>query len=343
MNNDVEKSDATNGASVYAPVSHWDIAVLGGGPGGYTAAFRAADLGRSVVMIDSRPTLGGVCLNVGCIPSKALLHAAKVVTEAQEMAEYGLPFGYAAPDINALRNWKQSVVERLTGGLGLLARKRGVTVLQGVGRLSGPNTLAVVGPDGESSISFDQCIIAVGSEPVTLPIMPPDDPRIINSTSALELSEVPKRLLVLGAGIIGLEMATVYDALGSDVEIVEMQDQIMPGADKDIVKPLKDRISQRYRAVRLRARVTAVDAQKKTINVSLVDGDGTKSSQHFDRILVSVGRRPNGGKICAETAGLDVSADGFIPVSSRSARQPATHLCHWRCCGAAHARPQGGS
>lgn len=299
---------------VAGAAQHWDIAVLGGGPGGYSAAFRAADLGRSVVLIDSRSALGGVCLNVGCIPSKALLHAAKIMTEAEEMADRGLSFTSASPDIEALRNWKQSVVERLTGGLGGLARKRAVTLIQGTGHLTGTNSLTVAQPEDETTISFDQCIIAVGSEPATLPFVP-DDPRIMDSTGALELEDIPKRLLVLGGGIIGLEMATVYDALGSEVEVVELQDQILPGADKKIVKPLHDRISQRYRVIRLGTRVTGIDTQKKALKVRFKDADGTESSRHFDRILVAVGRRPNGGNIGAEAAGLEVSAEGFIPVS----------------------------
>lgn len=314
---------------------HFDIAVLGGGPGGYTAAFRAADLGRSVVVIDSRPALGGVCLNVGCIPSKALLHAGKVLSEVEEMADRGLNFTRAAPDIDALRQWKQSVVEKLTGGLGAMARQRGVTVIRGTGRLTGPNGLTVAEPapnsdtdasggnggddtgqnGAEIAVTFDQAIIAVGSEPATLPFVP-NDPRIMDSTGALELTDIPERLLVLGGGIIGLEMATVYDALGSRVQVVELQDQLVPGADRDIVKPLHDRILKRYAAIRLGTRVTGIEPQKKALKVRFADADGAKTSQHFDRILVAVGRRPNGGRIGAEAAGLTVTEGGFIPVTA---------------------------
>lgn len=298
---------------------HFDIAVLGGGPGGYTAAFRAADLGRSVLLIDSRHALGGVCLNVGCIPSKALLHAAKVLTDAEEMADNGLKLTMAAPDVDALRQWQRSVVEKLTGGLGAMARKRGVTVIRGTGQLTGPNSLAVANPTPDAdtqsiAVTFDQAIIAVGSEPASLPLIP-DDPRIMDSTSALELTDIPERLLVLGGGIIGLEMATVYDALGSSVDVVELQDQLIPGADRDIVKPLHDRISGRYAAIRIGTRVIGIEPQKKALKVQFADANGTETSQHFDRILVAVGRRPNGGRIGAETVGLTVTEDGFIPVT----------------------------
>ena len=217
---------------------HAELVVLGSGPGGYTAAFRAADLGKKVVLIERYPTLGGVCLNVGCIPSKALLHAAKVISEAEEMGHHGLRFSPPEVDLDALRGWKDSVVKQLTGGLGGLAKGRKVQVVTGFGTFAGPNMIAVDNDGATSTVSFDQCIIAAGSEPVTLPFIPHDDPRVIDSTGALELDGVPARLLVLGGGIIGLEMACVYDALGSSVTVVELMDQIIPGADKDIVMPL---------------------------------------------------------------------------------------------------------
>ncbi|MCV2883073.1 FAD-dependent oxidoreductase, partial [Actibacterium sp. XHP0104] len=237
---------------------HAEVVVLGSGPGGYTAAFRAADLGKKVVLIEKGATLGGVCLNVGCIPSKALLHAAKVITEAEEMAEHGVSFAAPKVDIDKLRGWKESVINQLTGGLSGLAKGRKVQVVNGYGTFAGPNMIEVQDDEGVKTVSFDQCIIAAGSEPVTLPFIPHDDSRVIDSTGALELADVPKRLLVLGGGIIGLEMAMVYDALGARVTIVELMDQIIPGADKDIVKPLHKRIEGRYEAIKLKTKVTAV-------------------------------------------------------------------------------------
>ncbi|MCQ0093445.1 dihydrolipoyl dehydrogenase [Roseovarius sp. M141] len=304
---------------------HGEVVVLGSGPGGYSAAFRAADLGKTVVLIEKDTNLGGVCLNVGCIPSKALLHAAKVITEAEEMQEHGISFGRPKVDLDGLRGWKSSVVSQLTGGLSGLAKARKVQVVNGFGRFTGPNTIAVEGANGPQTVSFDQCIIAAGSEPVALPFIPQDDPRVIDSTGALELEDIPKRLLVLGGGIIGLEMACVYDALGSNVTIVELMDQLIPGADKDIVKPLHKRIEGRYEKILLKTRVTAVEAQKKGLKVAFEDEGGAASTDTFDRVLVAVGRRPNGKLLDAEKAGVVVDDRGFIAVDSQQ-RTGARHI-----------------
>lgn len=295
---------------------HGEVVVLGSGPGGYTAAFRAADLGKKVILIEKDSNLGGVCLNVGCIPSKALLHAAKVITEAEEMGDHGVSFAKPKVDLKKLRGWKESVVTGLTGGLSGLAKGRKVQVVNGYGRFSGPNMIEVQTDDGITKVSFDQCVIAAGSEPVTLPFIPHDDPRVIDSTGALELEDVPKRLLVLGGGIIGLEMATVYDALGSKVTIVEFMDQIIPGADKDIVKPLHKRIEGRYEAMLTKTKVTAVEAQKKGLKVTMEGPDGEKTDT-FDKVLVAVGRKPNGKMVDAEKAGVAVDDRGFINVDSQ--------------------------
>ncbi len=295
---------------------HAEVVVLGSGPGGYTAAFRAADLGKSVILIERNPVLGGVCLNVGCIPSKALLHAAKVISEAEEMGEHGISFAKPEVDLDGLRGWKDSVVRQLTGGLTGLAKARKVKVVEGTGRFTGPNMIAVEGA-AATTVSFDQCIIAAGSEPVTLPFIPHDDPRVIDSTGALELDGIPPRLLVLGGGIIGLEMATVYDALGSQVTIVELMDQIIPGADKDIVKPLHKRIEGRYEKILLKTKVTAVEAAKEGLKVTFEDDKGASTTDTFDKVLVAVGRRPNGGLVDAEKAGVAVDERGFIPVDGQ--------------------------
>lgn len=296
---------------------HAEVVVLGSGPGGYTAAFRAADLGKSVVLIEKYSSLGGVCLNVGCIPSKALLHAAKVISEAEEMVDHGITFGKPKIDLDGLRSWKDSVVGQLTGGLTGLAKGRKVTVVIGMGSFTGPNMIEVQGADGIKTVSFDQCIIAVGSEPVELPFIPHDDNRVMDSTGALELADIPKRMLVLGGGIIGLEMACVYDALGSKITVVEFLDHLMPGADKDIVKPLHKRIEGRYEKILLKTKVTAVEAQKKGLKVTFEDGKGETSTDTFDRVLVSVGRRPNGAKINATAAGVAVDDRGFIAVDNQ--------------------------
>jgi dihydrolipoamide dehydrogenase len=299
---------------------HAQLVVLGAGPGGYTAAFRAADLGVKTILVERYPTLGGVCLNVGCIPSKTLLHAARVIAEAEEMAARGISFGKPAVDLDALRAWKEGVVAKLTGGLAGLARRRRVQVLTGVGRLAGPNLLAV----GEETVSFDHCIIAAGSEPASLPGLP-DDPRIVDSTGALEIAAVPQRMLVIGCGIIGLEMATVYDALGSHVTLVEVADSLIPGCDADLVAPLRKRITARYEKIMLGTRVTSVTAQKKGIKVEF---EGERSDV-FDLVLVAVGRRPNGAQVGAEAAGVTVDERGFIPVDA----QLRTNVAHIHAIG----------
>jgi dihydrolipoamide dehydrogenase len=291
------------------------VVVIGSGPGGYTAAFRAADLGLKTVLIERYDRLGGVCLNVGCIPSKALLHAARVVSEAEEMAEHGIKLGKAKVDLDALRSWKESVVGKLTGGLAGLAKQRKVEVIHGRAELTGANTVTV----GDRTVSFDNCIIAAGSEAANLPDLP-DDERIIDSTGALELPSVPKRLLVVGGGIIGLEMATVYHALGSKVTIVEMLDQLIPGCDADLVKPLQKRISARYEAIHLGTKVESVEASEKHLSVTL-SGD---ESPKFDGILVAIGRRPNGRAVGASEAGVNVNDAGFIEVD----RQMRTNVPH---------------
>jgi dihydrolipoamide dehydrogenase len=323
---------ATSAAPVSAPslaapsgAIHAQVLVVGGGPGGYTAAFRAADLGAKVILVERWPALGGVCLNVGCIPSKALLHAAKVIDEAQEMGEHGVSFAAPAIDIDKLRTWKEGVVKRLTGGLGGLAKQRKVTVITGVGAFTSPKTLEVTAADGaKQAISFDHAIIAAGSEPVTLPFIPHDDPRVIDSTGALALKDVPKRLLVLGGGIIGLEMATVYHALGSKVSVVELMDQIIPGADRDIVTPLFKRIDKRYEKILLKTKVTAVKAEKGGLQVTFEAADGTSSQDVFDKVLVAVGRRPNGKRVGAQAAGVAVDDRGFIAVD----KQMRTNVPH---------------
>jgi dihydrolipoamide dehydrogenase len=302
---------------------HAEVVVLGSGPGGYTAAFRAADLGKQVVLIERYPTLGGVCLNVGCIPSKALLHVAKVITEAEEMARHGVCFGAPKIDLDALRAFKDGVVGQLTGGLDGLSRARKVQVVRGTGAFSGPNMIEVSGETGTTRVSFDQCIIAAGSEPVALPFLP-DDPRVIDSTGALELRDIPDRMLVLGGGIIGLEMACVYDALGSKITVVELLDQLIPGADKDIVKPLMNRIKGRYENIHLKTKVTAVEAKEDGLHVTFEGAQGDIFSDRFDKVLVAVGRKPNGSLISAEKAGVAVDARGFIAVD----RQQRTGVPH---------------
>ncbi len=292
---------------------HAEVLVLGAGPGGYTAAFRAADLGKQVILVERYPILGGVCLNVGCIPSKALLHAAKVVSESQEMGGHGISFGAPSIDLDRLRDWKDGVVKRLTGGLSGLARQRKVTVVQGTGRFISLNQLELTSGNSSKIISFEQAIIAAGSEPVTLPFIPHQDPRVIDSTGALALGGVPKRLLVIGGGIIGLEMATVYHALGAKVTIVEFMDQIIPGADRDIITPLMKRIQGKYETIHLKTKVTKVEATPDGLVVHF-EGGRAPATDVFDRILVAVGRRPNGRLIGAENAGVAVDERGYIPV-----------------------------
>ncbi|MCC6632559.1 MAG: dihydrolipoyl dehydrogenase [Gammaproteobacteria bacterium] len=300
-----------------APDRTVQLLVLGGGPGGYTAAFRAADLGMQVVVIERWETLGGVCLNVGCIPSKALLHAAKVIDEARAMSGHGVSFGAPAIDLDKLRDWKNSVIRKLTGGLGGLAKTRKVEVVRGVGRFVGSRVVEVTGVDGSTSlIGFEQCIIAAGSEPVKLPFIP-EDPRIIDSTGALELKGVPRRMLVIGGGIIGLEMACVYEALGAKVSVVELGDQLMPGADLDLVKPLEKRLKARYEKIMLGTKSTKVEALPEGIRVTFETKSGETSTDVYDRVLVAVGRVPNGRLLNAEAAGVTVNDRGFIPVDKQ--------------------------
>jgi dihydrolipoamide dehydrogenase len=291
------------------------VVVIGSGPGGYAAAFRAADLGLQTTLVERYATLGGVCLNVGCIPSKALLHAAKVVAETEEMAEHGVTFGEPQIDLRKLADWKDSVVAKLTGGLAGLARQRKVTVVQGVAEFASDHVLKVTGDEGETTIGFDHAIIAVGSSAARLPFLP-DDPRIMDSTGALELADVPERLLVIGCGIIGLEMATVYDALGSQVTLVEVLDGLIPGADRDLMRPLQRRIEKRYAAIHLATRVTAVEPGDDGLTVTF-EGAGAPETQTFDRILYAVGRTPNGAKVGADKAGVAVDERGLIPVDAQ--------------------------
>ncbi|ALN89691.1 MULTISPECIES: dihydrolipoyl dehydrogenase [Lysobacter] len=297
--------------------------VLGSGPGGYTAAFRAADIGLDTVLVERYASLGGVCLNVGCIPSKALLHAAAVIDEAKHASDYGVSFGEPKIDLDALRSYKEKVVGQLTKGLTGMAKQRKVRVVAGTGKFISANELEVTGEGGTQLIRFEQCIIAAGSQAVKLPGFPWDDKRVMDSTDALELAEIPKKLLVVGGGIIGLEMATVYRALGSEVTVVEFLDQLMPGADPDLVKPLADRLKKQGVAVYLKTKAAGTEALKEGIKVTF-EGEKAPEAQVFDRVLVAVGRSPNGGKIDADKAGVGVTDRGFIPVD----RQMRTNVPH---------------
>lgn len=303
--------------------------VLGAGPGGYTAAFRAADLGLDTVLVERYPDLGGVCLNVGCIPSKALLHAAAVVEEAAHAGDFGIDFGAPKISLDKLRGYKDNVVGQLTKGLAGMAKQRKVRVVTGVGTFLSAHELEVRSEDGKTQLlRFQQCVIAAGSQAVKLPGFPWDDPRVMDSTDALALAEVPKKLLVVGGGIIGLEMATVYRALGSDVTVVEFMDQLMPGTDKDLVKPLADRLKKQGVAIHLKTKAAAVEAQKKGLKVRFepaAEGGSAPEAQLYDRVLVAVGRAPNGGKLEAGKAGVEVTDRGFIPVD-RQMRTTAPHI-----------------
>jgi dihydrolipoamide dehydrogenase len=299
------------------------IVVIGSGPGGYTAAFRAADLGLDTVLIERYEALGGVCLNVGCIPSKALLHAAALIDEASHSDDIGISFGKPKIDLDKLRSFKQDkVVGQFTKGLAGMAKQRKVRTVTGVAKFVSPNELEIAGSDGKTQLlRFEQCIIAAGSQAVKLPNFPWDDPRVMDSTDALQLAEVPKKLLVVGGGIIGLEMATVYRALGAEVTVVEFMDQLMPGADKDLVKPLADRLKKQGVAVHLKTKAAKVEASKKGITVhfeSATEGQKPElESGTWDRVLVAVGRSPNGGKLDADKAGVTVTERGFIPVDAQ--------------------------
>lgn len=291
-----------------------DLVVLGAGPGGYSAAFRAADLGLDVVMVERHEQLGGVCLNVGCIPSKALLHLAKVITDAEESSAAGLAFAPPEIDLDAVRTFKDDAVAKLTGGLVGLAKGRKVRVVHGEARFTGPNTMRV----GDEELAFAHCIVAAGSEPIALPDLP-DDPRIMDSTGALEFADVPERLLVVGGGIIGLELGTVYDAMGASVTVVELSDQLIPGCDPDLVKPLHKRVSGRFAAIHLGTRMEGIEAQEDGLHVSFA------SEEHiFDRVLVAVGRTPNGAKLGLDAAGVEVDERGFVGVDE----QMRTNVAH---------------
>jgi dihydrolipoamide dehydrogenase len=301
----------------------FDVVVIGAGPGGYAAAFRAADLGLRVGLVERRPTLGGVCLNVGCIPSKALLHAARVIEEAHSMAEFGIRFGEPQVDAGKLRAWKDGIVAKMTGNLSLLAKQRKVAVLQGSARFAGPNEIELEETSGSRKLSFTHCIVAAGSEPVRLPGWP-DDPRIIDSTGALELG-LPERLLVVGGGIIGLEMATVYDALGVKVSVAELTDGLIPGCDRDLVRPLERRIRARYERIMVGTKVTGVEAAAEGLRVSFEGAQAPpEGPQVYGKVLVAVGRTPNGKRLAAEAAGIKVDERGFIPVD----RQMRTNVPH---------------
>ena len=302
---------------------HAEVVVLGAGPGGYTAAFRAADLGKNVVLIERYPSLGGVCLNVGCIPSKALLHMAKVITEADEAAHAGITFGKPKIEIDKLRAWKDGVLGKLTKGLSGLAKQRKVQVITGRGEFASANTIRVETAEGTKTVAFDSCIIAAGSSVAKIPGFPYEDPRIIDSTGALKLATVPKRMLIIGGGIIGLEMATVYDALGSKITVVELMDGLIPGADKDVVRPLAKRIEKRYEKILLKTKVAKIEAQKDGLKVTFEGPNGT-TTDIFDAALMAVGRRPNGRELKAEAAGVAVNERGYIPVD----KQQRTNVLH---------------
>ena len=292
------------------------VVVLGSGPEGYSAAFRAADLGLDTVIIERFSSLGGVCLNVGCIPSKALLHVAKVIKEARGLSSHGVDFGEPRIDLAKVRTWKEKVISQLTKGLGGMAKLRKCRVVNGYGKFTGPNTIAVEGEDGPITVEFEHAIIAAGSKPIQLPFIPHDDPRIWDSTDALELRKIPKRLLLMGGGIIGLEMGMVYQALGSTVEVVEMLDQVIPAADKDIIKNFTKATRNVYQ-FRLETKVTAVEAQPDGISVTFESSDGNTETQQYDAVLVAIGRTPNGKLIDAEQAGVEVTDRGFIEVDKQ--------------------------
>ena len=318
---------ATTNSAQTIPQSdlHAEVVVLGSGPGGYTAAFRAADLGKQVVLIERYSTLGGVCLNVGCIPSKALLHTAKVITEAEETAHHGVTFSAPNVDLEQLRNWKANdVVGKLTAGLSSMAKQRAVTVVQGLGKFTGPNQIAVASSDGKiTTVSFDNAIIAAGSQATKFPGAPEDE-RIMDSTGALALADIPKRMLVIGGGIIGLEMGTVYDALGTKVSIVEFTDGLVQGCDRDLVRPLQKRMEKRFESIMLSTKVAKMEAKKDGIHVSFEGEAAPKENQVYDRVLVSIGRKPNGKNVGAENAGVAVNEWGFINVD----KQMRTNVAH---------------
>ena len=315
-----EKAATASAASPAIPAGAADmeteVVVLGAGPGGYTAAFRAADLGKKVVLIERYDSLGGVCLNVGCIPSKALLHTAQIINEAEHMKANGVDFGKPKFDLDGINGFKNKVVDKLTGGLSGLAKQRKVTVVHGVGQFIDANNIAVEKDGKITQIRFDNCIIAAGSQATEIPPFPNDDDRLMDSTDALELKDVPKKLLIVGGGIIGLEMATVYHALGSEITVVEFMDTLIPGCDKDLVRALNKVIKQRYKSILLKTKVSEIKAQKNGLKVSF---EGAKAPEPtlYDKVLVAVGRRPNGNKIGADKAGVNVDDAGFIAVDNQ--------------------------
>lgn len=319
---DVEKEPETEPETISGDL-HAEIVVLGSGPGGYTAAFRAADLGKQVILIERYDNIGGVCLNVGCIPSKALLHTAQIINEAEEMSAHGVTFGKPKIDLEKLAGFKNKVIGQLTGGLAQLAKKRNVQIVNGYGNFISSNAIEVDNDGSKQTISFDDCIIAAGSSVTKIPGFPYDDPRLMDSTGALELKDVPKRLLVIGGGIIGLEMATVYEALGSKVSIIELSPTLIPGCDKDLVRPLQKRVKKRYENIWLESKVTAIKALKQGLKVSF-EGKKAPESDIFDRVLLAVGRNPNGRNINAEAAGITIDERGFIPVD----KQQKTNVEH---------------
>jgi dihydrolipoamide dehydrogenase len=298
------------------------VVVLGAGPAGYSAAFRCADLGLETVLIERYDTLGGVCLNVGCIPSKALLHVAKVIEEAKALAEHGIVFGEPSTDIDKIRLWKEKVINQLTGGLSGMAKMRKVTVVNGYGKFTGPNSIEVDGSE-KTVVNFDHAIIAAGSRPINLPFIPHDDPRIWDSTDALELRDVPEKMLLMGGGIIGLEMGTVYHSLGSQIDVVEMFDQVIPAADKDVVKVFTKRIKNKFNLM-LETKVTAVEAKEDGIYVSMEGKNAPAEAERYDAVLVAIGRTPNGQLLDAEKAGVEVDERGFINVD----KQMRTNIPH---------------
>ncbi|GGI80796.1 dihydrolipoyl dehydrogenase [Shewanella gelidii] len=292
------------------------VVVLGAGPAGYSAAFRAADLGLDTVIVERFSTLGGVCLNVGCIPSKALLHVAKVIEEAKTVADHGVVFGEPKIDLDKLRSFKEKVIGQLTGGLGGMSKMRKVDVVNGYGKFTGPNTIEVAGEDGVKTVHFEHAIIAAGSRPIQLPFIPHEDPRIWDSTDALELKEVPGKLLVMGGGIIGLEMGTVYSSLGSEIDVVEMFDQVIPAADKDVVRIFTKQVKKKFNLI-LETKVTAVEAKEDGIYVSMEGKKAPAEPVRYDAVLVAIGRTPNGKSIDAEKAGVNIDERGFINVDKQ--------------------------
>ena len=295
---------------------HAEVLILGGGPGGYTAAFRAADLGKKVTLIERYPVIGGVCLNVGCIPSKALLHMAQIIHEVDEVASHGIKYGKPSFELEKIKGWKEGITKSLNTGLAALIKQRKITLVHGVGSFASANSIVVESESGSQTISFDHAIIAAGSQPTEIPVFPNDDPRLWDSTDALELHEVPKKLLIVGGGIIGLEMATVYHALGSQISVVELMGQIIPGCDADLVRPLHKRIKKQYENIWLETKVEEIKSLKKGLKVSF-SGKKAPESETFDAVLVAVGRRPNGFKIAAEKAGVKVDDMGFIQVDEQ--------------------------